>query len=176
MSTKDEKPKLRWSCEDETFERKDGENTLTYTIQSYFENIYDVQIRFPNLPIVNTRRGFYPVEFLYHEVAKVPIDTDQINQVLCYHDQYAGVARVDHIEKVKQIASESGGSHEKPSLEAWCNAFSISVERKPLTLEAKRLPPPVLQFAPPFQRFGNSEFERNTHSGSWNLANKRFRR
>jgi hypothetical protein len=160
--------KVKWSCDEETFEKKEGEGKLTLNVQTYFEKMYDVKIRYPHLPIVSTRQGWFPVEFLYQEIARVPIDAEKVNEVLRYHDTYAGRDRIDHICKVKELVSRSKSAGQTRSLEELLNEFSISVERQPVTMDARRLAAPSLCFA--------NSVERNTQNGTWNLARKTFSR
>jgi hypothetical protein len=42
-------PRIKWSCDEETFEKKEGEKIVTHTVDSYFRIIYDTPIRYPSM-------------------------------------------------------------------------------------------------------------------------------
>jgi hypothetical protein len=91
------KRRILWGCDEEEFEKK-GERKK-YNVGTYFKEIYDVPIRFPNMPIVSTRKGYYPAEFLYQELSRVPNANEQefVSEVLSYNDSFAGRDRIDHV-------------------------------------------------------------------------------
>jgi hypothetical protein len=178
-------PRIKWGADEVTFEKKErgtnrsskqkeeGEDEkedsiVTFDIASYNEKIYDIKLKYPNMPVISTRRGFFPVEFLYQELARVPNanDSDKVVEVLAYHDKYAGKARMEHITQIKERASNST-SKETRSLTELLEDFHISIDQEPVTFEARRIPAPALRFA-------GDTIEKNTHNGSWNLFHKEF--
>lgn len=51
-----------------TFEERvgnDGENTRTTSISDYFEEKYNIRLKFPKLPLANTRFGDFPLEVCF---------------------------------------------------------------------------------------------------------------
>ena len=51
FNKKESEPRIKWTASDEKFERKEGNDWVKYTVGSYFEKIYDINLRFPNMPI-----------------------------------------------------------------------------------------------------------------------------
>ena len=166
MSAEEGKPNIIWSSHDHSFEKKDGEVKRMLTVAEYYERIYGIRLKYPNMPIVSVnRKGYFPVEFLYQETGRVPgaNDGDKVKEVLKYHDQFAGMARMQHVQQVRQIASD------RSKLTDLLRQFSVSVNREPVNMNATRLRAPPLEF-------GNNDVEENTSSGSWNLHRKRFKK
>ena len=169
FNKKESEPRIKWTASDEKFERKEGNDWVKYTVGSYFEKIYDINLRFPNMPIVCTGGGWYPVEFLYHEVARVPNsnDTEKVNRVLAYQDRFAAGDRMDHISQLKGHANGSSNTNVH-NVEELFGSFNLELLNEAITLEARRLDPPCISF--------KNEVLRDTHSGSWNLNRKVFER
>lgn len=160
-------PKIKWGCDEESFEKKEGDTTIEYNIATYFKDIYDVDIRFKNMPVISTaRKGWFPIEFLYQEVSRVGGNTpEKIQKVLAYHDNNAGTARVEHLQAVKNLALETGG---EKSLTNLLKNFSLSVHSEPEATRATQLPPPPIEFS--------NRDRIDAINGSWNLRDKIFYR
>eukprot|EP00934_Nitzschia_sp_Nitz4_P008004 Nitzschia sp. Nitz4//scaffold142_size57810//28581//32540//NITZ4_006496-RA/size57810-augustus-gene-0.23-mRNA-1//1//CDS//3329536391//7994//frame0 len=157
-----EKPRIKWSCDEETFER----NGKTVNVAEYLEDVYDVKIRFPNMPIIGIKRGYYPVEFFFQEFSRSPgNDPSRVQKVLKYHDEYAGLNRINHVKDLARLASSAGG--EQNSLQSLLNDFNLKLQLEPLVVKARRLPAPELKFA-------CNDTESSAYDGSWNLQNKAF--
>jgi hypothetical protein len=175
MSRNEKEPRIKWSSWDETFEmkvrEKDGKDEewimISHTVKSYYEDVYGISLQYPFMPIVRIgNQGFFPVELLFQELARVPNanDPEKVNQVLRYHDAFAGSSRMDHICQIKEEASGSGAN----SLIEGLKAFSLSVDQQPRIMKAMRIAAPALRF--------DNATESNAHSGSWNLDGKVFKR
>lgn len=158
-------PKIKWGCDEESFEKKEGDKTIVYNIATYFKEIYDVDIRYTNMPVISTaRKGWFPVEFLYQEVSRVGGNTpEKIQKVLAYHDNNAGTARVEHLQAVRKLAFETGG---EKSLVNLLKNFSLSVHSEPESTRATQLPPPPIEFS--------NRDRIDSLNGSWNLRDKKF--
>jgi hypothetical protein len=106
------------------------------------------------------------VEFLFQERSRVGGNApDKVTKVLAYHDANAGIARVNHIKNVRNMAYQEGGDK---SLTKLFESFDLKVDAEPMSTPAIQLPPPPLEF-----QNGAPDSLRN---GSWNLRNKTFYR
>lgn len=130
------KPRIKWSCADETF-IKDG---TEYTVDAYFQEIYDVTINFPNMPIIGTKRGYFPVEFLFQDVSRAPggNEPNQVKAVLEYHHNNAGIDRLRHLDKLARSICPKGGDR---SYESLLRSFGVKLQLRPSIVEARRVPP-----------------------------------
>jgi hypothetical protein len=45
-------PRIKWSCDEETFTKKMDDGEVSFDIAKYFLDIYDTVVQFPNMPIV----------------------------------------------------------------------------------------------------------------------------
>jgi hypothetical protein len=160
--------RIKSSCAAETFVK----DQVEHDIQSYFLKIYDIQIKYPQLPVVSIGgRGYFPVEFLYQEKSRVGGNSEQqLQHVLNYHDRFSGHDRADRVCEVKDRAyscerTDIGGFR---SLNGLLHEFQISIDQRPIKSPAQRL-------AAPRPTFSNGE-TADTKDGSWNLARKSFTR
>jgi hypothetical protein len=74
---------------------------------------------------------------------------------------------LDQISSLKKTAARLQDTSNALSLTGLLSKFGIEVQEEPVTVQARRLQAPTLQF-------GDGGTERDTHSGSWNLNRKRF--
>jgi len=177
-ATEEEKPRLpriKWGCDEETFSKKEGDSVTEYSIATYYKDIYDIEIQYPNMPIISTSRGWFPVEFFYQERSRAGgNESDKVRKVLEYHDRFAGQARLDHVKMVMERAftERSIDSRTDDSLASVFKDFDLSVDTsQSLSSPAKRLPAPMLQFRDTVENLEKSEYQGG---GSWNLKRKKF--
>jgi hypothetical protein len=138
---------------------------VTHSVASYFLTRYNYSLKYPKMPIVCTNEGYYPVEFLTQaQERKRGVDAKDYG--LKFNDNFSGTARVDHVQRIKNLAS----SIEKNGIDmnAIMRQFNLTVSDEPQTFEASVLPAPKLKFA------GNCD--ASIRNGSWNLRNVRFAR
>jgi hypothetical protein len=138
---------------------------VTHSVASYFLTRYDYSLKYPKMPIVYTSEGYYPVEFL-SQAQERKRGVDAKDHGLKFNDNFSGTARVDHVQRIKHIAS----SIEKNGIDinTMMRQFNLTVSDEPQTFEASVLPAPKLKFA------GNCD--ASIRNGSWNLRNVRFER
>lgn len=160
-------PRIMWSCYEHTFPKKMGDEVKEYNVASYYKDIYDVTVEFPNMPIICVgAAGYFPIEFLFQERSRVGGNApDKVMKVLAYHDANAGIARIHHVRDIKNMAYREGG---EDSLLRTFENFHLHVEEEPVDAPAVQLPPPSLEF--------KNETLDGVPKGSWNLKNKKFYR
>ena len=85
---------------------------------------------------------------------------------LKFNDNFSGTARVDHVQRIKNLAS----SIEKNGIDInkIMRQFNLSVSDEPETFEATVLRAPKLKFA--------GDHDARITNGSWNLRDVRFAR
>lgn len=147
-------PLIIWSADDPneySFEYK-GSNVTVYT---YMERHHGIRLQYPKMPIVQTRYGYYPVEFMFQAlgIVKGADDDEYKNTVLKYHDENAGERKIPHIKRVVQLLDTS--------LE---REFGFEISSEPVTQMAKLLAEPKLEFG------GNCT--QDVSNGSWNLVQR----
>ena len=71
-------PKIKWSCDEETFVKKENGEDVTYNIAEYFSKIYDINLQYPNakpmVEVLGRRKQsiFLPAELLAgNELGKI---------------------------------------------------------------------------------------------------------
>lgn len=147
-------PLIIWSADDPecAFEYK-GEMV---TVNTYMQRHHGITLRYPKMPVISTRYGYYPVEFMFQALGLVKgaNDDEHKNIVLRYHDENAGEQKIPHIKRVVQVLDSS--------LE---RAFGFNISSEPVTQTAKLLAEPSLVFG------GNQP--QDVRNGSWNLVRGR---
>jgi hypothetical protein len=168
---------------------------VTHSVASYFLTRYNYALKYPKMPIVYTREGmlgdggvlvyrscltydwlthircyytregYYPVEFLT-QAQERKRGVDALDHGLKFNDNFSGTARVEHVQRIKNLASsiEKNGIN----LNAIMKQFNLTVSDEPEKFEASILRAPKLKFA------GNND--ARIQNGSWNLRNVRFER
>jgi hypothetical protein len=140
-----------------------------YTVASYFKARYGITLEYPNLPIVCTKDGYFPVEFLLQAKEKVFGENDQhkIDAVLRFNDEFSAAGRIQHI---KNVLHRPLSQEYMPGLTftSVLGRFGIHVVLEPETFEADVLKEPQLQF--------RNEGQCRIENGSWSLRNVSFPR
>jgi hypothetical protein len=149
------KPLVLWAADDETseFECKGSK----VNVATYMQRQYGVPLRYPKMPLVQTRYGYYPVEFLFQALEPVKGANDERHKqaVLSYHDKNAGDRKIGSItHAVDQL--HSGSEIER--------AFGLDISSEPVVQPAKLLAEPRLEF-------GRADYQ-DVSNGSWNLVKR----
>lgn len=148
--------------------KQEAEEEPKYTVASYFEARYGIILRFPHLPIVFTKEGYFPVELLLQAQEKVFGENDQakIDAVLKFNDEFSAAGRIQHIKNVlHRLLSQEYMSG--LTLTNVLERFGIKVSPEPETFDAVVLKEPQLKFRNQDCRIEN---------GSWNLNGVTFPR
>lgn len=135
--------RIKWSAHDESFQMRGEDRTVT--VAEYFQIAYDIVLEYPNMPLICTQVGWLPIEFLFQASSRVSgNDEKRVTEVLKYHDQFAGMQRMEHLTNLIDLAFKEGGPS---SFEKTSGAFGVSVRSSvPWVCPAQRLPAPQLQF------------------------------
>lgn len=130
---------------------------VTYTVYNYMRERHGLTLKFPKMPIVSTKYGYFPIEFLFQAMGlmKGANSDDQKNVVLAYHDATGGEKKIPSIQ---DAVSKLNRTVELQ--------FGLDVGEQPLTLRATKLAEPSLLF-------GN-DTTQDVHNGSWNLRGVKF--
>lgn len=160
-------PLIFWCCEDHEFDVKERKHNPA----SYYADVYDIKLKYPHLPVIcSGNNEFFPVEFLFQEVGRIPRegneDQERLKEVLEYHDTHAGPRRLQHIKNLKTLASNNPAGPDVLGLTDLVRKFGFKVSDQTSIVDAKWLQSPALHF--------DGSFERNTERGSWNLLRKKF--
>ncbi|CAZ85753.1 unnamed protein product [Tuber melanosporum] len=161
----------RLSAEEDTFQIRnwntDDEGNKTFTLEEisiaeYYSRQYNIKLRYPKLPTVETRKGDkYPLELCFVDDAerwKELLQGGETAEFIKFAAAPAFARRSQIEESLKKI-----GWHNMKPLEE----FGVSIKPQFIELEAKILPSPVVVF-------GQGTENSGPRNGRWNLRGKRF--
>jgi len=143
----------------------EGDNGEQWTIQTYFQKMYNYTLRFPTLPCVQvTKKAWYPMEVCEVERGNKftkKLSPEQVADALKFTTQPPN-ARLQLIRTGLQYLNL--GRNE--TLRAW----QFGLEQSPLQVKARVLEPPVLAYA---DQRGQGESIANPRDGGWDIRGKR---
>ncbi|KAL1857831.1 Protein argonaute [Paecilomyces lecythidis] len=137
-------------------------NTRRLTVMDYFKERYNIDLRYPDLPMVEMTKKevYYPMEFLTIEgLNKYPYKLSEYQTAKMIKFAVSRPAeRLKSIEKCKETLSHG----DDPVLAS----FGMKVENNMIKTKARLLPNPEVQF-------GNQKLNPGT-AGRWDLRGKKF--
>lgn len=149
------KPLVLWAADDDTseFEYKGSK----VNVATYMKRHYGIDLQYPKMPLVQTRFGYYPVEFLFQALEPIKGANEEHHKqaVLSFHDKNAGDRKIGHIQRVVDEL-HSGSEIER--------MFGLDISTEPVVQPAKLLAEPRLEF-------GGNQFQE-VSNGSWNLVHR----
>ena len=129
-------------------------------VRDYFARKYNIQLRYPELPLLVTRNGMFPMELTFsapNERYKQPLQGSATADFIKFATSPAHVRQTHILENVKRLAH-------------WTLA---KPKEWGVTVSPKMLETPASILDAPSPNFKNTT-ERQVASGSWNLRGKVF--
>jgi len=140
---------------------------VTYTVYSYFQEKYGIRLKYPKMPMICTGKGrgrvyeWFPVELLFQSFGKMKNTNEpqQVQDVLKFYDEFSGT------NIVKKVEDLTNNPQIKEHQEKFLKLFGITKNYSAVTLTAKVLEEPCIQF---------KERPSFINDGSWNLRDVKF--
>lgn len=142
-----------------------SEQMRKWTVMEFIESTYNIKLKGPDLPLVRlTAKAWYPMEVCTVEAGQ------KYNKRLS-PDQLAEAIRwltVKPQERTRML-TEGVAQHlaKAPSLAPW----GVKPDRTPLTIQARRLPPPILNYST-IQGGALKPSQTKVENGAWNMTQK----
>ena len=144
----------------EELDRATGQFAIT-TVESYFQRKYNITLKYPNVPLVVSKDGMFPMELCYTphgERYKEPLQGQETADFIKWATSPAFVRMQQITDNVKRFAWHSLSVPK---------AMGLSVSTSMLQVQGRLLPCPV-------PIYGGGTDQRGPETGQWNLRNKRF--
>lgn len=145
------------------FERsRDAQAPQKTNVFQYYQSKYNIQLRYPKLPLVDTKDGMFPMELCWSasgERYKEVLQGAETADFIKFATAPASTRRLQIMENVKKLQWHK---LDPPK------TMGLSVSPQMLTVDARVLPPPLPKYE------GNTSDHRPPEAGRWNLRGKRF--
>ena len=144
----------------EELDRVTGQTTLT-SVESYFERKYDIKLKYPNIPLLVSRDGSFPMELCftpYGERYKEALQGQETADFIKWATSPAYVRFQQIMDNVKRFQWHTL---------AIPASMGLSVKTSMLTIQGRLLPCPI-------PVYGRGNDTRGPESGAWNLRGKTF--
>lgn len=148
---------------------QDGESGVRLSVTDYMEKQYQLCLRFPELPCVrtSTRKEIYiPVELLDvcpGQHCRKSMTAQQTSAMI----RAAALRPSDRKQCLESTLRQA--NYVKDRI---CKSFGLTIEQRPLTVSARILPPPIMEYAPNSQTSPPQQVE--VSNGTWNMQSSRF--
>ncbi|MBW0499433.1 hypothetical protein O181_039148 [Austropuccinia psidii MF-1] len=142
-----------------------SEQKKRWNVAAYIESTYQMKLRHPDLPVVKlTSTSWYPIELCNVEPGQKfsrKLSPDQLSEAI----RWLTVKPQDRTRMLTQgVAAHLARS---PTIGQW----GIKLDQKPMTIRARRLPPPIVSYK--VLRGPNPVIESTkVDHGSWNMVSK----
>lgn len=146
-----DRPLIVWSADDADATFQYGDENVT--VCSYMKRRHGIILQYPKMPIILTRYGYYPIEWMFQAfgIRKGADSDSHKEQILNYHDNNAGEMKIPAIQRVADDFSTTEVEQH----------FGFGISREPVKQKAKLLAEPRLEF-------GDEPVD--VRNGSWNLV------
>ncbi|CAF0807946.1 unnamed protein product [Rotaria sp. Silwood1] len=156
---------LGQSASTQTFQWKTN-NNKTVTVEQYYKEQYNLNLKYPSLPVLQMRNGSYiPMELVDVEPVRVKKITDDQRALLCRN---ASMTPREYRQSIKNIRENPNQQHfeEDPFVAAW----NLNIHRDMLILPARVLPMPEIVYTDQYRV--TAEAVRDL--GTWEMRPTKF--
>ncbi|KAF3926425.1 hypothetical protein AA313_de0205639 [Arthrobotrys entomopaga] len=157
------------NAREEMFDVRDRQTGLTdrLSIETYYHKNYNIRLRFPQLPLIQTRKKniLFPMELCFVvEGQRYPykLDERQTSDMIRFTVQRPNV----RLETIKQNVKELNWKGD-PVL----NRYNMAIDTNMITTQARILDVPKISYGP-----GSQEATFAPRDGRWDLRGKKFAR